>query len=617
MIGDRAFIGCTGLNSVTIGNGVTEIGWFAFADCTGLSSITIGQSVATTAVWSFLLGCTGLTAIEVSPQNPVFSSVDGALFDKSGTTLYRVPSNRSGAYQVPGTVVAIGDGAFEGCVALTSIAVPASVTSIALASIVELPALARIEVDSANQAYSSLDGVLFNKDRTELIRYPAPIAGAYSIPAGVTSIGGAFRGCAGLTSISIPAGVTSIGGGAFAGCTGLTSVTLPAGVTEIGEGLFRGCTALTSVSIPGVATSIGDYAFEDCAGLTSVSIPNSVTKIGYAAFRRCTGLASITIGRGVTAIQIEAFTGCTGLTGFTVDALNSTYRSIDGALYYKSPLGLIRVPARKAGSYSIPNGVTVIGRGAFDGCAELTSVSIPASTNVDDTFLGCRKLTAINVDPQNQRFSSIDGVLYDRVGIRLIRFPAGRTGTCTVPARVLNLETGAFESCSGLHSILYLGDSPGAAPSSVDVASGFTVYYLRGSFGFTSPTWLGFPSVMIDRAVHPAAEWLLGYGLPYNAGLQDDPNGDGVSLLMAYALNLNPNLNLHSSLPVPVLGPQDLSLSFHGIRPGITYSAETSTDLMHWTTDGVILSAPGPDGRRTASIPRDGSARYLRLTVGQ
>jgi len=70
-------------------------------------------------------------------------------------------------------------------------------------------------------------------------------------------------------------------------------------------------------------------------------------------------------------------------------------------------------------------------------------------------------------------------------------------------------------------------------------------------------------------AINPAAEWLLGYGLPYNTGLQDDPDGDGLSLLIAYALNLDPNLNLRGNLPVPVLGPQGLSLSFHGIRPGI------------------------------------------------
>ena len=472
-------------------------------------------------------------------------------------------------------------------------------------------------MDSANLAYSSLDGVLFNKNHTTLIRYPAPITGAYSIPAGVTSIGGgAFRGCAGLTSISIPAGVTSIGGYAFNGCIGLTSILLPAGVTAISEGLFKGCTALTSVSIPGIATSIGAYAFEDCAGLSSVSVPNSVTRIDDGAFRRCAGLSSISIGRGVTEIGIEAFTGCTGLTGFTVDALNSKYRSIDDALFWRSPLGLIRVPARKAGPYSIPNGVTGVSDDAFDGCSDLTSVHIPASVTGISSFRGCRQLTAINVDPQNQKFSSTDGVLYDRVGIRLIRFPAGRAGHYSVPARVIIFETGAFESCRGLRSLLYAGDSPGAAPTSADVAPGFTVYYLRGSFGFTSPTWLGFPSVMIDRAVHPAAEWLLGYGLPYDSNLNQDLNGDGVNLLVAYALNLDPNLNLRASLPAPMLGPENLSLSFHGASPGITYAAETSTNLLHWTTAGVILTAPGADGRRTASVARDGPMRFLRLRVG-
>ena len=114
-----------------------------------------------------------------------------------------------------------------------------------------------------------------------------------TIPEGVTSIGGgAFSGCTGLMSVTIPEGVTSIGGGAFFGCTGLMSVTIPEGVTLIGDRTFSGCSRLTSVTIPESVTSIGDWAFSDCSSLTSVTIPESVTSIGSRAFFNCSNLTS-------------------------------------------------------------------------------------------------------------------------------------------------------------------------------------------------------------------------------------------------------------------------------------------------------------------------------------
>jgi len=104
----------------------------------------------------------------------------------------------------------------------------------------------------------------------------------------VTSIGnGAFRGCSGLTSITIPNSVTSIGYEAFRDCSGLTSITIPNSVTSIGSRAFRECSGLTSFTIPNSVTSIGGSAFEGCSGLTSVTIPNSVTSIGDAAFGGC------------------------------------------------------------------------------------------------------------------------------------------------------------------------------------------------------------------------------------------------------------------------------------------------------------------------------------------
>ena len=103
----------------------------------------------------------------------------------------------------------------------------------------------------------------------------------------------AFSGCSGLTSLTIPSGVTSIGDEAFSGCSGLTSLTLPSCVTSIGDFAFKGCSGLTSLTIPSGVTSIGDWAFEGCSGLTSLTIPSGVTSIGDRAFEGCSGLTSI------------------------------------------------------------------------------------------------------------------------------------------------------------------------------------------------------------------------------------------------------------------------------------------------------------------------------------
>ena len=158
---------------------------------------------------------------------------------------------------------------------------------------------------------------------TNYIQYSNEYTGDVTIPESVsyggktysvTSIDYAFYKCSGLTSVTIPNSVTSIGYSAFYGCSGLTSVTIGNSVTSIGDYAFYSCSGLTSVTIPNSVTSIGDFAFYYCSGLTSVTIGNSVTSIGNCAFEGCTDLKSITIPNSVTSIGNYAFYNCTGLT---------------------------------------------------------------------------------------------------------------------------------------------------------------------------------------------------------------------------------------------------------------------------------------------------------------
>ena len=130
----------------------------------------------------------------------------------------------------------------------------------------------------------------------------------------------AFSGCSGLTSLTLPAGITEIGEYAFCGCDGLTSLTLPAGITGISYGAFRGCSGLTSLTLPAGITEIGSGAFRDCRGLTSLTLPAGITEISDGAFENCSGLTSLTLPAGITEIGFEAFYDCSGLTSFYVYA---------------------------------------------------------------------------------------------------------------------------------------------------------------------------------------------------------------------------------------------------------------------------------------------------------
>ena len=271
-IEDSAFKYCRGLTSITIPNSVTSIGYAAFEHCTGLTSITIPNSVTSISDWAFD-GCTGLTSINVANENNYYSSNNGVLFNKKKTELIRYPEGKSQtSYTIPDSVTSIGYGAFYGCTGLTSITIPDSVTSIGSNAFEYCTGLTSINVASGNNCYSDNNGVLFNKKKTELIRYPeGKSQTSYTIPDSVTGIGdGAFWDCTGLTSITIPNSVTSIGNWAFFECTGLTSITIPNSVTSIGDGAFNSCTGLTSITIPDSVTSIGDWAFNGCTGLKDV-----------------------------------------------------------------------------------------------------------------------------------------------------------------------------------------------------------------------------------------------------------------------------------------------------------------------------------------------------------
>jgi hypothetical protein len=417
-IGYYAFWGCTNLRNIKIPNNVESIGDYAFYNCTSLTSVTIPNSVTSIGNDAFY-GCSSLTSVTI-----------------------------------PNSVTSIGNNAFYGCSSLTSVTIPDSVTSIGYSALSSCTSLTSIEVSYDNENYSSVDGVLFDKDKTKLIQYPAGSNRTiYSIPNSVISIGSdAFVGCTSLTSVTIPNSVTSIGGSAFSGCTNLTSITIPDSVTSIGSYAFEDCTSLTSVTIGNSVTSIGGSAFSGCTNLTSITIPDSVTSIGSYAFEDCTSLTSVTIGNSVTSIGGSAFSGCTSLTSITIP---DSVTSIGDYAFYE---------CTSLKSVTIPDSVTSIGDYAFYECTSLKSVTIPNSvTSIGhNAFYGCYFTSENFVNNSNVE---IDG--YSRPTIvdtddkgfciksnMLVKMrPVYAIGEVTIPNSITSIGWSAFYNCRNLTSV--------------------------------------------------------------------------------------------------------------------------------------------------------------------
>lgn len=209
------------------------------------------------------------------------------------------------------------------------------------------------------------------------------------LPGSITSIGDkAFEGCIGITGLTMPETVKTIGLFTFYGCSGLTTIKIPNAVTSIGSNAFTGCTRLTSIILSNKITSIGDWTFASCVSLNNITIPNTVTSIGNYAFLGCGELTSLTIPTSVKTIGESAFSSCIKLTSITIPSLITSIGN--GAFSNCSGLS----------SITIPNSLTTIGDWAFLGCNKLTKVSIPntVTTIGYGAFYDCSGLISINVN---------------------------------------------------------------------------------------------------------------------------------------------------------------------------------------------------------------------------
>lgn len=264
---------------------VTKINTKVFYYESGLTSIVVPASVTNIGLFVFA-GCDGLLSISVDTNNPTYSSGDGILFNKTKTTLIQYPAGPAGTYSVPAGVITLGYSAFMGC-NVTSVLLSASVNDIGKYTFAT-PPLISIATDTNNPNYCSDDGVLFNKAKTILVQYPTGRAGSYTIPAGVTDIGGyAFYSNHKLTSVDIPSGVTSIGERAFFYCDRLSNLPISFSVTNIGSFAFGQCDGLVTATIPSNVLNIGANAFWNCANLERTDFLGNAPGMGTSVFTNC------------------------------------------------------------------------------------------------------------------------------------------------------------------------------------------------------------------------------------------------------------------------------------------------------------------------------------------
>ena len=392
-LGDGAFCGCPSMTSITIPNSVTSIGDAVFAHCTSLTSVTIPNSVTSIGDWAFRED-TSLTCVTI--PNSVTSIGDYAFVGCTSLT----------SITIPNSVTSIGVDVFDGCTSLTSITIPASVTSIGSGAFIYCPSLTAITVDPHNPAYSSVAGVLFDKSQTTLIECPGGIAGSYTIPDSVTSIGD----------------------GAFGSCTSLTSVTIPNSVTSIEDFAFSACSSLASVCFQGNApTDSGDRnIFDNDAALSAIDYVNGTTGWG-ATFSGVPTERCMQCNSSLQFVFVDPNPSLLDGSGnliSDVDTLSATGSVVTGVAADGVTLVLLRMPSDNPVTFSLTSGDPADGDLGNLAGVESGDGTVTASPVTDSS--GNNWVFAVYIPPADFTAS------FTTNASRLIQFQAtGGSGTVT------------------------------------------------------------------------------------------------------------------------------------------------------------------------------------------
>ena len=504
-IGDNAFYGCSALVSIVIPDSVINIGEYAFYSCGKITGVTIPGGVASIGNYAFG-NCIALSSISVADS--VTEIGESAFFNTkwyntqtSGRLIYigKVAYKFKGTMSIGSEIVlqpdtkSITEKAFYGYTNLVRISIPDTLVAIGGLAFYGCTGLEEFLVSDDNQIYSSYEGLLYNKDKTTLVRCPGGKSGTVSVLSGVISISSeAFYKCVAVVNISIPQSVKNIEDGAFRDCIGLMNFfvetgnlnflsengvlynkeksvllccpagtsgdfTVSADVVDIGNYAFYNCYNLTNIFLYDGVKTIGDSAFFFCTSLTQVALPNSINSLGTKAFYNCTGLTGVTLSDNIEIIGKYTFYNCYKLTSIT---LPSQLKSIGYVAFCDSGLTNIIIPdyvveigikafysCNALASVTMGNKVEIVDEYAFAECINITSITIPESMKRVGkyAFSGCDNLgtvtfNAIKCDLFGEYLKSAftDCVLFN---------------TLNIGSNVESIPNHAFQNCSKITSV--------------------------------------------------------------------------------------------------------------------------------------------------------------------
>lgn len=327
------------------------------------------------------------------------------------------------------TVTTLPTNAIGYCLNLTTVALPASITTIINGPFYRCHNLTEILVDEANPNFVSVDGVLYNKDMTKLVSCPEGKTGDFIIPQSVTELQvSALNGCSNLTSITLPDGLKTIGSNALYLCSGISSISITANVASASTAFLGRCNSLQEIIVEHgnenykvvdnmlynsdmttlLMAPVGSNTLIDINEL-----PESVTSILSFAYSGSKALTNVYIPARINTIGIGAFIYTPNLINFDVDENHASYCSVDGVLFNKAKTQVIAYPYGRTDTYVVPDGVTTLTANSFRG-ANLTGLVIPASvTTAATTFIqdanNLKKIVDLNPVPQT---ISVTAMLY-------------------------------------------------------------------------------------------------------------------------------------------------------------------------------------------------------------
>ena len=406
-ISEGTFYGCENLKQIIFGENVRSIGITAFYGCIALEKVELPATVSTIADSAFR-GCTALKSIALPGVTKIgyyaFSGCRALEEVEFSDSLQELGECAFGycmslkSVTLPDSLKTMVADCFESCTSLEEVYVGKGIADFGRSAFVECTALKRIVVDPENPYYMNDEcGVLYTKDQSVLLTYPAGRVGAYTVADTVAKIEQyAFAYSSGLTAITLPEELQSMGFGAFSDCTALTEVKLPDSLTKTYGGTFMECTALETVWFGSGLKRISATMFENCTALKNVHFADGLEEVRSSAFENCTSLTAIDLPDSVIEIADESFMGCTKLK--TVD-FPKNLQKISWKAFYE---------CRSLEEVYLYDSVTSIGEEAFDMCTALEKVVLSKNLKYlnQDAFLLCTSLKVVVIHDAIQKIGS-------------------------------------------------------------------------------------------------------------------------------------------------------------------------------------------------------------------